>query len=61
MVRVFEAVEDQIASVVNSIDGHVLGEGLGGLVQLEPGEDVEGEALALKGEEAMRFGPVQEL
>ena len=41
--------------------GNVLGEGLGGLVELEAGEDVEGEALGAEGEEGVAAGPVEEL
>jgi len=61
MVRVLQAVKDQIASVVDGINGYVLGEGLGGLVELEAGENVEGEALAMEAEEAVGFGPVEEI
>lgn len=56
-----EALKDQIALVVGGGDGDVLGEGLGGLVELEAGEDVEGEALAPEGEEVAVAGPVEEL
>jgi hypothetical protein len=61
MVRVLEAVKDQIAGVVDGIEGDVLGEGLGSLVELEAGENVEGEALAMDVEELVGFGPVEEL
>lgn len=61
MVRVLEAVKDQIAGVVDGIEGHVLGEGLGSLVELEAGENVEGQALAMDVEELVGFGPVEEL
>lgn len=39
---------------------HVLGKRLGGLVELEASENVESEALALKGEEFVGFGPAEE-
>jgi hypothetical protein len=63
MVRVFEALKNQIAAgvVVDGIDRHVLGERLGGLVELEASEDVEGEAFALESEELVWFGPVEEI
>lgn len=36
----------------------VFGQGLGGFVELESGEDVESDAFATEGEELMRFRPV---
>lgn len=61
MQGVTEALKDQIAPVVDGIEGNVLGDGLGALVQLEASEDVEGEALALEGEETMVSSPTEEL
>lgn len=57
-----EAFKDQIALfiVVVGIDRNVLGEGLGGLVKLEAGEDMEGEALAAEGEEVASPSPIEE-
>ncbi|CAB4320738.1 unnamed protein product [Prunus armeniaca] len=61
MQGVTEALKDQITSVVDGVHGNVLGEGLGALVELEGSEDVEGESLALEGEETMVPSPAQEL
>ena len=61
MQGVTEALKDQITSVVDGVDGNVLGEGLGALVELEGSEDVEGESLALEGEETMVPSPAEEL
>ncbi|KAI5314496.1 hypothetical protein L3X38_043672 [Prunus dulcis] len=49
MQGVTEALKDQITSVVDGVDGNVLGEVLSALVELEESEDVEGESLALEG------------
>lgn len=55
-----EAFKDQIALVLGGIYGDVDGEGLGGFIELEAGEDVEGEALAAEVEEMAGPGPVNE-
>ena len=61
MERVSETFEDQSACVVDCTDGHVFGEDLGGLVELEPGKNVESEALAVEGEEMASSSPSDEL
>lgn len=62
MVGIVEAFKDDGAvGVVGGVEGDILGEGLGGLVELEAREDVEGEALALEREERVGVGPVEEL
>ncbi|PQP93190.1 hypothetical protein Pyn_21520 [Prunus yedoensis var. nudiflora] len=61
MQGVTEALKDQITPIVDGVDGNVLGEGLGALVELEASKDVEGESLALEGEETMVPSPAEEL
>lgn len=56
-----EEFEDQIALVVGGIYGNVLGEGLGGFIELEAGEDVKGEAFASEGEEVAAASPGDEV
>lgn len=51
-------MKDQIAGVV---DSHVLDKGLGSLAELEAGENHVREALAMKAEEMVGFGPIEEL
>lgn len=61
MEGIAEGFEDQSAGIIGCTEGEVLGEGLGGLVELEAGEYVEGEALAGEGEEMAGSSPADEL
>lgn len=61
MEGITEGFKDQSAGIVDCMDGNVLGEALGGLVELEAGEYVESEALAVEGEEMAGSSPADEL
>lgn len=61
LIRIAEAVKNRRTRIIRRTGGKLFGKGLGGFVELEPGENVKGKALALRGEEMLGASPGEEL
>lgn len=60
MVRIFKALKNGRTGGVAGTEGEFLGQGLGGFVKLEAGENVETEAFAMGIEERVVPSPGEE-
>ena len=60
MIRISKALKNGRTGVVGGTEGEVLGQRLGGLVELEASENVEREAFAMGIEERVVLSPVEE-